>query len=197
MEHHPMLEDSLTVGTNEDTQVTAIISHVVRPGREQGYEEWFHGIAADARRFNGHLGVSTIRPQDHAHPEYVVILKFDRYDNLKTWLESDVRRQWVERLQPLIEKPESIQTLTGLETWFTLPSQPLKAPPLRYKMALVTWLGVFVTLAVLSRLLAPLLSRLPILLNQLVTTGLVVACLTYLVMPRLTKLFKRWLYPNS
>jgi antibiotic biosynthesis monooxygenase (ABM) superfamily enzyme len=192
-----MLEDSLTVGTSEDTQVTAIISHVVRPGREQGYEEWFHGIATDARKFKGHLGVSTIRPQDHTNPEYVVILKFDRYDNLKTWLESDVRQQWIERLQPLIEKPEAIQTLTGLETWFTLPRQPLKAPPPRYKMALVTWLGVFVTIVILSRLLAPLLSRLPILINQLVTTGLVVACLTYLVMPRLTKLFKQWLYPKA
>ncbi|MBM0745177.1 antibiotic biosynthesis monooxygenase (plasmid) [Phormidium sp. CLA17] len=191
-----MMEESLTLGTDEDSPVTAIISHVVRPGREQGYEEWFHGIGGDARKFKGHLGVSTIRPQDHSHPEYVVILKFDRYDNLKTWLESDVRHAWIERLQPLIEQPESIQTLTGLETWFSLPNQPLKSPPPRYKMAIVTWLGVFVTLTVVSRLLAPILSNLPILLNQLVTTGLVVALLTYLIMPRLTRLFKRWLYPK-
>jgi hypothetical protein len=192
-----MLEESLTIGTDEDSQVTAIISHVVRPGREQGYEEWFHGIAADARKFKGHLGVSTIRPPDHAHPEYVVILKFDRYDNLKTWLESDVRREWIERLHPLIEKPESIKTLTGLETWFSLPNKSLKAPPPKYKMAIVTWLGVFVTLAIVSRLLTPILSSLPILLNQLITTGLVVTLLTYLIMPRLTQLFKRWLYPKS
>ena len=190
-----MLE-SLTVGTNEDPQVTAIISHVVRSGREQGYEEWFHGIATDARKFKGHLGVSAIRPRDHAHPEYVVILKFDRYNNLKTWLESEVRQEWIERLQPLIEKPEAIQTLSGLETWFSLPNQPFKSSPPRYKMALVTWLGVFITLAVLSRLLAPLLSRLPVLLNQFITTGLVVALLTYLIMPRLTQLFRKWLYPN-
>ncbi|WP_242036499.1 antibiotic biosynthesis monooxygenase [Leptolyngbya sp. FACHB-321] len=157
-------------------------------------EAWFHGIAADARQFKGHLGVSTIRPQDHSHPEYVVILKFDRYDNLKAWLESGVRHEWLERLQPLIEEPEAIQTLTGLETWFTLPNKTIKAPPPKYKMALVTWLGVFVTLAVVSRLLAPLLSNLPILLNQLITTGLVVALLTYLIMPYLTRFFKRWLY---
>lgn len=190
-----MLE-SRTIGTDEGSQVTAIVSHIVRLGREQGYEEWVHGIAADARTFIGHLGVSIIRPHDHAHPEYVVILKFDRYDNLKTWLESDIRREWIERLQPLIEQPESIQTLTGLETWFSLPNQPLKAPPPRYKMAIVTWMGVFVTLTVVSRLLAPILSNLPILLNQLITTGLVVVLLTYLIMPRLTRLFKRWLYPK-
>jgi antibiotic biosynthesis monooxygenase (ABM) superfamily enzyme len=192
-----MLDEPFTIELDEEKQqVTAVISHIVRPEREQGYEEWFRGIAADARTFKGHLGVSAIRPRDHAHPEYVVILKFDRYDNLKTWLESDVRRAWIERLQPLIEKPEAIQTLTGLETWFSLPNQSLKAPPPRHKMALVTWLGVFVTLAVLSRLLAPLLGGLHILLNQLITTGLVVLVLTYLVMPRLTKLFRRWLYPT-
>lgn len=192
-----MLEEPLAIGTGENYPVTAVISHIVRPGREQGYEEWFHGIATDARTFKGHLGVSTIRPRDHDHPEYVVILKFDRYDNLKTWLESDVRRDWIARLQPLIEKPEAIQTLTGLETWFSLPDQPFMAPPPRYKMVLVTWLGVFFTAVILSRSLSPLLSSLPVLLSQLIDTGVAVVLLTYVVMPRLTQLFRHWLYPNS
>ena len=51
-----MLDESLTIGTDEENyQVTAVISHIVRSGREQGYEEWFRGIAADARTFKGHL----------------------------------------------------------------------------------------------------------------------------------------------
>jgi uncharacterized protein len=151
-----MAEDALTIELDKDTHVTAIISHVMRSGREQGYEEWFHGIAAAAQTFKGHLGVSVIRPHDRAHLEYVAILKFDRYEHLKTWLESDVRRKWLERLQPLVEQPETIQTLTGLEAWFSLPHQPLKASPPRYKMALVTWLGVYITMSIFSRLLAPL-----------------------------------------
>lgn len=191
-----MLDESLTINTDEENdQVTAVISHIVRPGREQGYAEWLHGITKAAHKFKGHSGVSVIRPRDHAHPEYVLIVRFDHYNHLKKWMESDIRREWIERLQPLIEKPEAVQTLTGLETWFTS-DEPLKSPPPRYKMALVTWLGVFVTLAVLSRLLAPILSSLPILLNQLITTGLVVLVLTYLMMPRLTKLFKKWLHPT-
>ncbi|KGF73265.1 antibiotic biosynthesis monooxygenase [Neosynechococcus sphagnicola sy1] len=193
-----MLEEPLAIGEDtENHQVTAIISHVVRPGREQGYEEWFHGIATAAQKFTGYLGVNAIRPRDHAHPEYVHIVRFDHYNTLKKWLESETRREWIERLQPLIEKPETVQTLTGLETWFSLSNKPMKSPPPRYKMALVTWLGVFITLAILTRLLAPLLSGLPVLLNQLITTGLVVAFLTYLIMPRLTQLFRQWLYPKS
>jgi len=164
-----MLEEPLASNTSEENYlVTAVISHVVKPGREQGYEAWF---------------------------EYVVILKFDCYNNLKAWLESDVRREWIERLQPLIEKPEDIQTLTGLETWFTLPNKSMKAPPPRYKMALVTWLGVFFTISILNRFLVPLLSGLPALLTSLMITGLTVILLTYLVMPRLTQIFRKWLYP--
>jgi antibiotic biosynthesis monooxygenase (ABM) superfamily enzyme len=189
-----MLEPGV-VGTDAEThQVTAIISHLVRPGREQEYEEWLHGIAMAAHQFKGHLGVSVIRPCDHTHPEYVAIVRFDRYDNLKTWLESSVRQDWLERLQSLIEKPETIQTLTGLETWFTLPNKPMKAPPPRYKMAIVTWLGVFFTISILNRLLVPLLAGLPVLLRTLLLTGLTVAVLTYVIMPRLTQLFRTWLY---
>lgn len=193
-----MLDEPLANHTSAESYlVTAVISHVVKPGREQGYEAWFQGISADARKFKGHLGVSTIRPQEHSHPEYVVILKFDCYNNLKTWLESDIRREWIERLQPLITRPEAIQTLTGLETWFTLPNKPIKTPPPRYKMAIVTWLAVFLTISMLNYLLVPLLAGLPTLLKSLMITGLTVFLLTYLIMPRLTQLFRQWLYPNS
>lgn len=192
-----MLQNSPEV-QNSDTneQVTAVISHQIKPGREQGYEEWLKGIAADAKRFEGHCGVSIIRPRDGVCPEYVAILKFDRYTHLKQWIESDVRQQWLDRLGPLISKPEEVQTLTGLETWFTLSGQPRKSPPPRYKMALVTWLGVFVTVGVLSRFLPLILSAIPPLLSQIISSGLTVALLTYLVMPQLTRLFSRWLYPK-
>lgn len=189
-----MLEP-IAIGSDEDTQqVTAIICHTVRPGREQGYEEWLHGITTAAQKFKGHLGVNVIRPWDHVHPEYVAIVKFDQYSNLKTWMESDIRQEWIARLQPLIEKPEVIQTLTGLETWFMLPNK-LQVPPPRYKMVLVTWLGVFLTLPIPNRLLTPLLSEFPTLLQQLISTGFSLALLTYLIMPHLTKLFRKWLYP--
>ncbi|HIK18562.1 MAG TPA: antibiotic biosynthesis monooxygenase [Leptolyngbyaceae cyanobacterium M33_DOE_097] len=191
-----MLEESLTVDSNESSyQVTAVISHIVRPGREQGYEEWFHGIAAAARKFKGHLGVSTIRPNDQAHPEYVVMLKFDRYDNLKTWLESDIRRQWLERLQPLIEQPETVQTLTGLETWFALPKR-LRQPPPRYKMAIVTWVGVQIVTSLTSYFLESSFASLPRFINLAVSNVIVVIALTYFVMPQLTRLFNQWLYPK-
>ncbi|ABW31562.1 antibiotic biosynthesis monooxygenase [Acaryochloris marina] len=188
-----MLNASISHEDIDNQQVTAIISHLVRLGREQDYEEWIRGFSAVAQQFRGYGGLNILRTSEQVHPEYVLVLRFDCSSNFKDWLESDTRSEWIERLQPLIARPEDIQAMTGLETWFVLPQKLHKPSIPRYKMVLVTWLGVFIVLAILTRILAPLLSMLPLLLNQLVTTGLVALLLTYVVMPQLMKLFRRWL----
>lgn len=180
---------------NTDYHVTAVISHSIKPGRETGYEEWMRGIVPVAKTFAGYLGVNILRPQKGAQPEYIIVLHFDHHQNLEAWLDSDVRRELIERAKPLIQEPEKVQILTGLETWFESP-RPQKAPPKRYKMALLTWLGVFLTLTSVGRILRPLLVSLPELLAQFITIGIVVWILTYVLMPRLTRLFYKWLYPR-
>lgn len=177
--------------------VTAVITHLVKPGREAGYEEWMRGIIPVAKTFEGHLGVNILRPEKNLHPEYIIVLHFDHDKNLQAWLNSDVRREWIERAKPLIQTREDVQVLTGLETWFVLPRKPPKLPPKRYKMALLSWIAVFVTLSTVRYLLTPLVAYLPALLAQLITIGIVVCLLTYVVMPQITRLFYKWLYPNS
>ena len=182
---------------DDDRQITAVLSQLVRSGRESGYEEWLKGVSAAAAKFPGHCGVSIIRPKNSAHPEYVIILRFERYCDLKNWLESDIRKEWIERSRPLVQQPQDIQMLTGLETWFNLPDKTLKPAPPNYKMAVVTWLGVQVITILISYFFTPFLSKLPFLLNLSLANALVVIGLTYLVMPGLTRLFYRWLYPPS
>ncbi|MBW4627088.1 MAG: antibiotic biosynthesis monooxygenase [Brasilonema octagenarum HA4186-MV1] len=177
--------------------VTAVITHLVKPGREQGYEEWMRGIIPVAKTFDGHLGVNILRPEKNLHPEYIIVLHFDHDKNLQAWLNSDVRREWIERAKPLIQTREDVQVLTGLENWFVLPRKAPKLPPKRYKMALLSWIAVFVTLSTVRYLLSPVVAYLPALLAQLITIGIVVCLLTYVVMPQITRLFYKWLYPNS
>lgn len=177
--------------------VTAVISHLVKRGREQDYERWLRDISVVAQQFEGHQGVSFIRPQSGICPEYVIILKFDRYTNLKQWLQSDVRRSWLAKAKPLIQRDETIEVLTGLETWFTLPGKPMQLPPARYKMVIVTGLAVFTIANLLNYTLTPFLTGLPTLLRSLLFSFLSVSLLTYIVMPRLTKLLYRWLYPRQ
>ncbi|MEO1401330.1 MAG: antibiotic biosynthesis monooxygenase [Cyanobacteria bacterium J06635_1] len=179
----------------EDTQpVTAVISQQVKRNREADYERWTQQISAIARQFPGHRGVTVIRPDAGICIEYVTILKFDCYAHLKHWLDSAERQRCLEQAKPLIVKPSKIQILTGFETWFTMPNRSQQKPPPRYKMAILTTLAVFGAVNLLNPLLLPLFSGLPGLFSSLLSTYFVVLLLTYVVMPRLTKLFYRWLY---
>lgn len=179
---------------DNNQHVTVVFSHLVKPGRETGYEEWMKGISAVAKTFPGHAGVSIFRPEKGPLLQYVIVLKFDRMENLQNWLDSDVRQEWIERSKPLIQPPQELQILTGMETWFTLPTQLGKPAPPRYKMAVITWLGVYSCVMVLGYILKPILGNLPLFLNQAISIAIVVILLTYIIMPRLTKLFSKWLY---
>lgn len=177
--------------------VTAVIAHLVKLGREAAYEDWMRDIIPAAKTFDGYLGVNILRPQPGVHSEYVIVLHFSHHEPLQAWLNSEERYRWIERAKPLLQDSEQVQVLTGLETWFELPKRPQRSPPKRYKMALLTWLAVFVTLTIVSRILSPIFALLPDLLAQPIAIGIVVWLLTYAIMPRLTRLFHRWLYPNA
>lgn len=90
-----------------------------------------------------------------------------------------------------------MRILTGLETWFTLPSKAGEPAPPRYKMATVTWLAVFPTVLIIFTLFGPLLNLLPTVLRTLVFTLTMVTLMTYVIMPRMTRLFSFWLYPKK
>lgn len=175
-------------------QVTAVITHRVRPGREAGYEEWLKGIAADAAHFEGYQGAHILRPQMGISPDHVVVVQFDTCAHLETWMQSETRKSWVERVQPLIREPESIKTLTGLEPWFQLPGRPSQSQPKRYKQAILVWMGVAVTFSAVSPILAALLSSWPAIILMLVKLTIIVWLLNYVVMPFLTRRFKDWLF---
>lgn len=180
----------------ENEPVTVVVSRLVKPGCEQAYEQWIKGITQEAMKFEGHLGIHVIRPPTDTYPEYVLIFKFDQYANLKKWIDSEVRQQWLEKSEHLVQENPKVQILRGMEAWFTLPGRQIKPPP-RYKMAIILWLAVFTLLNIVPPLLAPIIGGLPPILRLLITSAIMVWLMTYLVMPFLTKLFYRWLYPRK
>ena len=186
------LED--TSGTEEDPPVTAVASRRVKSGKEQEFEEWVSGILSAAEEFPGYLGSNVIRPRDD--DEFQIVFKFDHASNLKRWEESDERHAWLRQVQPLVHE-ENVRVLTGLETWFTLPSRPGEPAPPRYKMAVVTWIAVFPLATAIFAVTQPLLGGLPVVIRTLVFTLIMVTTMTYVVMPRMTRLFSFWLYPNE
>ena len=61
-------------------------------------------------------------------------------------------------LEALTEGDPQIEEMGGLAGWFTLPERPNAKPPPKYKMAFVTFLGVYPLATVLSRFFGNLLS---------------------------------------
>lgn len=172
--------------------VTFIVSRQVKPGLEAEYEAWARGISAAALHFEGHLGVNVIRPGDHAHHEYVTIFRFDTYNHLRDWENSAVRWEWLEKVKPLVIGETKEELMTGLEYWFSTPEAPL--PPARHRQALLTLLAIYPLSMVMPLLLQPVLNPLPALLRSFIVSVALVLTMTYIVMPRLTRLFSRWLF---
>jgi antibiotic biosynthesis monooxygenase (ABM) superfamily enzyme len=69
------------------------------------------------------------------------------------------------------------------------------AGPPRYKLALLTWVAAYPIITVILGLLGPELASWPLGLRTLVVSVLMVATLTWLVMPGLTRLLRPWLRP--
>ncbi len=172
--------------------VTISISRRILPGREADYEAWVQGITAEALKFPGHMGVNVIRPCAPSL-EYVTIFRFDSYQHSRDWEESTVRADWLARLKGITAGEDAVQKGTGLEFWFSLPELPATHPS-PHKMALVLLIVVFLLVLAINFLLGPFMTDWPLVGRVFVAVFLQVILMTYIVMPRVTRLLKRWLY---
>jgi hypothetical protein len=179
---------------NDDGSVTVVTSRRVRPGHEDAFEKWLEGIGDAASKYPGYVWRKVTRPREHNRPEYVVVFKFDSYEHLRAWTESPERRVWLERVKPLVLDEFKETILTGLERWFTLPAQPGLSPPPPYKMAIVTFVVVYPLSQGLALLLS--LSPLPTSIRSLAGAALMIVLMTWVIMPRVVRLLRRWLYPS-
>ena len=190
--------DHMQHSTEADANaVTVHISVQAKPGREKDLEEWLKGVGQAASQFAGHHGLTVLRPSTRTSADYVYIFRFDTYAHLKQWEDSEVRREWVEQLQDLTARPARKQIVTGLEYWFTLPDAATIPPPPRYKMVLLTLLVIYPLSTFLSSVFGPCFHFLPSLLRGLPISALLVLLMTYAIMPCVTRIFARWLFPPT
>ena len=176
--------------------VTTTVTRRVKPGHEAAYEEFLEGIIAAASGFPGHLGIEVFRP-DRPGGEYRTVYRFESAEHLRRWLESEERSAWLGRAEPHVAGPMRTQYLTGLESWFTLPAQPGAPPPRPYKMALLTWITITPLITGVVLALDPLLDDLELVPRLAITTAVTVPLMTWVVMPRVTRLLRGWLFPTG
>jgi uncharacterized protein len=178
--------------------VTVLVTRRVRRGRAPEFERLMAGMQAAAASFPGHMGGFLIPPETTEQGCYRVLFAFDTDAHLQDWTQSAERQRWLGRMAEVTHGDDAMRVLSGLETWFALPAARTKLPPPRWKMAIVTWLGIFPLVLLISHTIAPVLGHwIHPLLVVMVSTGLITVAMTWLVMPALVPLFGNWLYPAS
>lgn len=192
------IDDRIEIAAGQqDGPVSVSVTRRIKPGCERAFEELVKGIHEAIKGFDGYLGSDILKPAAPGHAEYRIIFRFATARHLSAWERSPERREWLDRMNGMIVGQPVYQTLTGLEAWFTLPGcGPLVAPP-RYKMTVVTWIAVFPLLTGFNYALQPVFAGVPLWLRVLISVTIVVPAMTYLVMPRMTRLFRSWLYPDG
>lgn len=180
---------------NQQEPVTILITRLVRSGQEQAFESAVKAWIQRALAFPGYLGVHMLRPMP-GNREYGAVLKFSSRDDWHTFRDSSEYRQFVESLRPMLDAEPQVEAISGLESWFTpLGHQMTRVPP-RWKMAIVTWVGVCLMVCTVSWLFSPVTGQWHWLVGYLVINAGVVAGLTWIVMPILNRLCRSWLVPD-
>lgn len=178
--------------------VTVLVTRRVKAGHEAAFEQASAHMTAAASAFPGYLGGQLVRPDEDGSGDapmlYHVVFAFDTSEHQQAWQQSPTRALGLAAIAPHIEG-QTVRQVSGLGHWFAAPVGPKQAPPPRWKVAVVTWLGICPTVYLLFVLLGPLLAAWPLLPRVMLLTSLVVIVMTWLVAPQLTQWLKPWLYP--
>jgi hypothetical protein len=176
--------------------VTAVVQRRIRAGAEPRFEELMQGFIGFALKHPGHLSINVMRPSNGSR-EYTVVDLFASEESRRAFTACPEYLEWRGRLLEVSVDEPTIQEMGGLGGWFTLPDRPHRLPPPKYKMAILVFTKVYPLTQVLPPILRPAIGAWPGWLAGLVIASLIVASLTWVVMPNLTRLFENWLFPDS
>ena len=171
------------------------ITRRARPGHEAEFQDALRDFFQASFEHSGVLGATMIVPPPGSQSgEFGILRTFADEKERDAFYASPIFKAWEERCKPLTDGSWSYRELHGLEAWFNQPNLP--RPP-RWKMAFATLIGVYPTSLLLGMFVSPHLEGMPHALRSLIIGTLMVICLTWLVMPRVTKLLHPWLNPGA
>jgi antibiotic biosynthesis monooxygenase (ABM) superfamily enzyme len=166
------------------------ITRKVKPGSERAFEESLREFFQDSLDQPGVLGVHLLSPPPGSKSlEYGILRTFADSHERDAFYRSDLFERWQKHVAELTEGERTYRELHGLEAWFRTPDAPA-----RWKMALLTWLGVWPTSWLVGTFVGPLLADLPSIVGAAVIAAAIVVCLTWGIMPALVKGFQTWLH---
>jgi len=178
------------------SKASAILVQRVPSSGAAWFLDWQQGLNAAAEGFAGYPGADVYPPADERREEWVVMIHFDHEQNLRDWLSSPVRAEWVAKLRAQFGDCD-LQTLPGgFGSWFTDLARPA-APPPPWKMVLTVLCGLYPTVMLLTIFVSPYLAPLGLALTILLSNALCCCILQWVVMPLVTAGLDPWLKANG
>lgn len=178
-----------------ENQIGVVVTRCVPQANVSQFEHGLRELVGVACSQPGYVSAEILRGS--VRPEgrwYYIVYRFSSETTLRAWENSRQRQSMVEFLDPFTIDAGRHE-LTGIEAWFDLP--PGLPPPPRFRMAILTLIGIWPLVSVVLWLLAPHLTALPFLLRTAVNSTVLVIAMTYWVMPWLVRLADQWLRPQQ
>lgn len=169
-----------------------LVTRRVRAGREQEFEAFLERVRSLAAA-HGSQGMTVIPPSEGSG-EYAIVYRFADAGQLAAWRSSPDRAALIAESAGLVDSPPLERDLTGLDGWFAPTGGQVVRPPARWKTWLITLTALYILLLTITTIAEPLLSPLAPPLRFALLLPVLTALMTWIVMPRLSRLLASWLY---
>lgn len=179
------------------TVVTTIVRRRVRPDRRDEYEAWLRGLLAEAEHLDGFLGADVHPPGPGADVEYTSVFRFASLAQLRAFERSELRRRAMAEVAELVEADAVWDTHTGLELWFDPPPGTVVPQPVRWRMALLLGVVVYLLVLVFGAAASAVIGGWPFPLRLALVIAVEITLMTYVLLPWLTRRLRTWIYPAS
>ncbi|MEH0472418.1 antibiotic biosynthesis monooxygenase [Streptomyces sp. B21-097] len=173
--------------------VTVTAAYRVVPGREADFHSWGWAMLGASAQQPGFLGGGVLVDGE---AEWHVVYRFASDDTARAWEDSAAKVEWDGRALGIARQTDR-RSVPGSKAWFD--SQTLAprtpAPPSKWKLWFVNMSAVFPPVLLFNLIALPYLGGLNPIVRTLLLCLCVTALVTWILMPRLQRFFKKWLYP--
>ncbi len=179
----------------EPAEVTLLTAHLIEPEGEDHFRAWVGRVTDAASMCPGHLGDGLFRSVEGTGT-WVLIHRFRDHKSAHDWLTSPERAALLDGREVDHQSHGSPRELSGMETWCSSRGDSTTVVPPRWKMASAAFAAVLPISLLGNGILGPTLSALPLLARVMILALLFSTLMTYLMMPTVTSILRRWLYPG-
>jgi len=167
---------------------TLIESHAVHPARTDRFAGWRSTYLEAIGSAPGHCETTVLEQPSAIHH---IVSRFETPAAMQAWTGSEGYRRLTEQRDAFTAT--LVQHGTGTALCFEVPSE---ATARKWKRFLVTWCAVLPILLALNTSVRTLLPGLPPLVQLCLTSPILTALLTWVVLPRVQRWSNYWLLQN-